>query len=231
LDRPFQQANLIYYNSEVERTIAEKYFNGARKTPSEIVGVGINIPALLPSPLGAFRQKYNLNSRFLLYLGRVEKSKGCDTLCQQFLTFKRAHPGIDLVLVLVGEVFDAPSAHPDIFPVGFVSIEDKQHALAECLAVVVPSPYESLSLVLLEGWSYEKPALINGSCQVLAEHNRCAKGGAWEYTHQESFNEGLMKLLRSENYGRFLGKRGRKYVKAQYSWPTIIEKYQRFELA
>jgi glycosyltransferase involved in cell wall biosynthesis len=39
--------------------------------------------------------------------------------------------------------------------------------LAGSRAFVHPSPYESLSMALLEAWKVGRPALVNGRCDVL----------------------------------------------------------------
>ena len=40
--------------------------------------------------------------------------------------------------------------------------------LTHARVLIVPSPYESLSIVLLEGWNHGVPALVNARCRVLA---------------------------------------------------------------
>ncbi len=46
--------------------------------------------------------------------------------------------------------------------------------------LLVPSPFESLSLVLLEAWNHAVPALVNGRCSVLKGQARRANGALSE---------------------------------------------------
>jgi glycosyltransferase involved in cell wall biosynthesis len=79
------------------------------------------------------------------------------------------------------------SSHPDIIALGFVDEQTKWDALAACDLLVMPSPYESLSIVLLEAWAVGKPVLVNGRCEVLVGQCRRAQGGLW-YTSKYEFS-------------------------------------------
>ena len=57
--------------------------------------------------------------------------------------------------------------HPDLIALGFVNKQTKWDALFACDLLVVPSRYESLSVVLLEAWSIGKTVLVSGSCEVI----------------------------------------------------------------
>ena len=113
--------------------------------------------------------------------------------------------------------------HPDIISLGFVSEQTKWDALAACDALIMPSPYESLSLVLLEAWSVGKPVLVNGRCEVLVGQCRRANGGMW-YEDFEEFSQGLVYLQQGCNPD-VLGRQGWRFVKTNYSWPLIESAY------
>ena len=51
---------------------------------------------------------------------------------------------------------DADPAHPRIHHVGFIGEEEKVAALRQCRLLVIPSPYESLSVIVLR---YKRPEL------------------------------------------------------------------------
>ena len=65
-----------------------------------LAGVGIDAPPALDP--AHFRRKYNINGDFLLYVGRIQKEKGCDQLFEYYLNlpgeFKKKYP-----LVLLGK--------------------------------------------------------------------------------------------------------------------------------
>ena len=73
--------------------------------------------------------------------------------------------GLDLVLI-GSNVLPIPK-HPRIRHLGFLSDEDKFDALAAADVLIMPSRFESLSMVALEAWALGKPVLANGHCDVL----------------------------------------------------------------
>ncbi|MEQ9000837.1 MAG: glycosyltransferase [Coleofasciculus sp. B1-GNL1-01] len=62
----------------------------------------------------------------------------------------------------------------------------KWNVIAACDILVMPSPYESLSMVLLEAWAVGKPVLVNGGCDVLVGQCRRPQGGFW-YKNKDEF--------------------------------------------
>ena len=113
--------------------------------------------------------------------------------------------------------------HKDIISTGFVSEQEKWDAMAGCDWLIMPSKYESLSMVLLEAWSIGKPALVNRQCDVLVEHCEVGKGGLSYETWDEALN--IISQLPHSEYIK-LGDQGVEYVKKKYNWPIICEKFK-----
>jgi len=107
-------------------------------------------------------------------------------------------------------------------------VEDAvRHALlAHTRALIVPSPYESLSIVLLEAWNHATPALVNAHCKVLQGQVRRANGGLY-YRSSREFQEALSWLLSNDAGRRDLGEQGLAYVEREYRWPTVLERVER----
>ena len=95
--------------------------------------------------------------------------------------------------------------------------------LARARALVMPSPYESLSMVLLEAWNRGLPALVNARCKVLRGQVERANGGLY-YGNAIEFIAGLDWLLDHPEQARQLGRQGLAYVEREYRWPTVMEK-------
>jgi glycosyltransferase involved in cell wall biosynthesis len=162
----------------VFNTVEERDFLMARfpkvSLEGSIAGVAVEPP--LTYSAEAFRQQYNIYDPFLLYIGRVDASKGCEELCDYFIKL-RFHEISPRKLVLLGKSTMAIPNHPDIITLGFVDEQTKWEALVACDLLIMPSPYESLSIVLLEAWAVGKPVLVNGKCEVLVGQSRRAQGG------------------------------------------------------
>jgi glycosyltransferase involved in cell wall biosynthesis len=90
--------------------------------------------------------------------------------------------------------------------------------------LVVPSKYESLSMVLLEAMYYNKPVLVNQQCEVLLQHIIQSKGGL-AYSGAHDFNAKLQVILHDNDRAAEMGNRGYQYVRANYSWQTILNKF------
>jgi len=90
---------------------------------------------------------------------------------------------------------------------------------------VIPSPYESLSVVTLEAWKLGVPVLANARCKVLVGQCLRANGGL-VYNGYAEFAEALRLLLGEPELAGALGRQGREYVEREYSWETIDRKME-----
>lgn len=211
----------IVYLTRAEQELVERVTGTA--VPSHIAALGLTTPANVSA--ARFRQKYNLHEPFLFYGGRLAEAKNVPELITYFRHYRQQHPNQLLKLVLTGEPqFPLPN-HPDIIPIGFVSEQDKFDGLQAATIVVMPSLYESLSIIILEAWQMGTPVLVNGRCAVTKQQVRHSNGGLYYHT-QDEFNATLDRLLSSTELRQTLGKNGRLFTNQTYSWPHILATYQ-----
>jgi len=216
----FRKPRALIYNSVEER----RMINALSQNESvfgDVVGVGSEVPAA-PSA-EAFRQKHGVSSPYLIYIGRVDENKGCHKLFEYFIRFKKEAPS-GLRLVLAGSTVMRIPACPDILYLGFMREDDKFNALAGAELLVMPSFFESLSMVTLEAWALGKPVLANALCDVLKGQCLRSNGGLF-YENYPEFREGLSLLLGSPRLRQTLGGNGRKYFEENYCWEVIEKKY------
>ena len=213
----------IIYNTEEERALIQGRFRNQR-VPWEVIGAGVD-PVSDADP-ARFRRRYGIEGDYLLYVGRVDVKKGCRELVGDFLRFRQTR-GHALTLVLVGGVEMKLPRHPALAPLGFLPEADKNDALAGALALVAPSPFESLSLVALEAWALGVPVLARAASPVLAGHCR-RSGGGLTYDDDAGFSRGVERLLAEPALRRQLGERGRQYVDRDYRWPPLLDRCRRF---
>jgi glycosyltransferase involved in cell wall biosynthesis len=128
-------------------------------------------------------------------------------------------------LVLIGKVTLPLPDNPRIISLGFVSEQVKFDALSAASVVVIPSLYESLSMIALEAWSMNVPVLVNGRCDVLKQQCRLSNGGLYYYNYLE-FASGLERLLGNATLRQTLGHQGHLFVNRNYRWDIIRAKYQ-----
>lgn len=188
--------------------------------PSCVVGSGLEPPSLPHPELHGQLENMGVTFPYALYLGRVERNKGCETMFRHYQRYvERGRPLIPLVLA--GPEFMEVPTHPHIRPLGFVPEHLRETLLASARTLIMPSPYESLSLVLLEAWNHGVPALVNGGCKVLAGQTRRANGGLY-YHHANEFVEALTLLASDQSLAIALGSQGRAFVQVHYRWPRVM---------
>jgi len=96
--------------------------------------------------------------------------------------------------------------------------------MAGAEALVMPSPYESLSMVALEAWALGRPVVANAQCDVLLGQCLRSNAGLY-YEHSAEFDAVIDRLLDDSSLAAQLGERGRSYFVRHYSWSVIERKY------
>ena len=211
-------AGYLFLTPEEEALVSSRA--GRPLTPSATIGIGLDAEPAAAVSRAALDQ-LGIPGDFVLYLGRVDRNKGCDTLLEYF----EAYAGCEVTLVLAGPAKMQIPNHHGIRALGYVSDEVRRALLAHARALIVPSPYESLSIVLLEGWNHAVPALVNGRCKVLAGQVSRANGGL-SYRSAAEFEEALTYLLSHPGERDALGRQGLAYVEREYRWPTVLAKVE-----
>jgi glycosyltransferase involved in cell wall biosynthesis len=216
----FRGVRAVMYNSYEERAM----INAATQngdTPGVVVGIGSEIPANIDG--ARFRAKFNLHRPFAIYVGRIDENKGCKELFDYFQRYTATFPrGLDLVLV--GSAIMPVPDHPRIHHLGFLSDQDKFDGIAASDLLIMPSYFESLSMVALEAWALGRPVLANGRCDVLK--GQCIRSAAGLYYEgYEEFAETLYSLESNGPLHTRLGRNGREYFTRHYTWPVIERKY------
>jgi len=218
----FRGVRAIMYNSPEERAMIQAASENA-SVPGVVVGVGSAVPE--HAHADRFRRQFGIDGPFVLYLGRIDENKGCAELFQFFQHYlfntRRA-----LTLVLAGRSILPIPDHPRIRHLGFIDDTQKFDALAAAEALIMPSFFESLSMVALEAWAMGRPVLANARCDVL--HGQCLRSNAGLfYGDYPEFAETLHALVTNNGLNGALGRNGRAYVNRHYRWDIIIGKYER----
>jgi glycosyltransferase involved in cell wall biosynthesis len=215
----FRGVRALMYNSFEERALIQHV--SRRDGPGVVVGVGSDIPERTQP--WRFRRKYGVKRPFAIYIGRIDENKGCPELFSHFARYSVMYPnGLDLILV--GSHLIPVPKHPRIRHLGYLSDEDKFDALAAADVLIMPSKFESLSMVALEAWALGRPVLANGLCDVLRGQVIRSNGGLY-YESFEEFAEALYLLESTGPLGATFGQNGREFFRRHYTWPVIERKY------
>ena len=213
----------IAWNTEVERRFVTSHFSICARSSRDVVGCGVDLPearqpTTRPAEAADARRRdlrrrrrasrcrrtsrarrtrsaaaIGCTVRSLLYGGRIDPGKGCEELLEYFSTY--VQEGGDATLMLMGVKLMPLPEDPHVRFAGLLPDEERLHALEAATVVVVPSPYESLSLLALEAFAVGTPVLANARCEVLVEHCRQSNAGLY-YADRWEFIEALKLLMR-----------------------------------
>ena len=208
-------AGYIFLTPEEESLVSTRAGRALR--PATVIGTGLEAASSIDA--ASILERKGIPADYVLYLGRVDRNKGCDTLLEYFQTFAN---GADApTLILAGPTTMRIPAHRRIRALGYVSDDLREALLANARALVVPSPYESLCIALLEAWNHAVPALVNARCRVLQGQVTRADGGLF-YRSEREFHEALAFLLSNGSQRTALGRQGLAYVDREYRWPIVL---------
>ena len=238
----------IAYNTEVERGFLRSRFSVVAKT-QEIVGCGVDLPPHLDPTGGSpprgdqhgsdaangttsaisargavFRRRHRLYGPFALYGGRIDRGKGCEELIEYFGTYAESQG--DATLALMGVKLMPIPEEPYVRFAGMLPETERLEALEAATVVVVPSPYESLSLLALEAFAVGTPVLANARSDVLTNHCQRSNAGLY-YADRDEFVELLKLLVHNQELREAMGRNGRAYVRSNYGWQVILDKYEK----
>ena len=133
-----------------------------------------------------FRRRHRLHGPIALYGGRIDAGKGCEELIEYFSSY--VQEGGDATLALMGVKLMPLPEEPFIRFAGRLSDQERLQALEAATVVVVPSPYESLSLLALESFAVGTPILANARSEVLVDHCHKSNAGLY-YADRDEFVE------------------------------------------
>ena len=125
--------------------------------------------------------------------------------------------------MLVGQAFMDIPVSKDILQKGFVNEETKEKLLYHSKALIIPSFYESLSLVTLESMMAGVPVIANDYSEVLKNHIQQSQGG-YLFSDAESFKNVLETLLNPTTDIALLKSNAKRYVMENYNWDVVINK-------
>jgi glycosyltransferase involved in cell wall biosynthesis len=185
----------------------------ARRYPSHLLTRG-----------SVFRRRHRLYGPMALYGGRIDPGKGCEELFEYFSAYVK--DGGDGTLALMGVKLMSLPEEPFIRFAGLLSDRERMQALEAATVVVVPSPFESLSLLALEAFAVGTPVLVNARSEVLVEHCLRSNAGLF-YADRDEFVECLKLLVGDADLRAAMGENGREYVRRNYRWDVVLAKYER----
>ncbi|MCQ4165675.1 glycosyltransferase family 4 protein [Tahibacter harae] len=209
--RAAQRAARIVWLTEAERRLGRRLWG----TEAGAV-VGMAVPV---HPAAAVERELP----YLLYCGRIDESKGCRELIAAFRELRARRRGA-VELVLTGADHLGLRPGDGVHFLGFVDEAQKRRLMAGARAFVMPSRWESFSIVTLEALAQGTPVVVNGDCEVLADHVAQSRAG-WSYRGSEELQGCLAQALDLAAEQRaVMGANARNYVAEQFEHEAVAHR-------
>ena len=165
------------------------------------------------------------------YLGRLSPRKNVEALIYAFASLRNEMKNAELLIIGGGdemyEKFLKSEAKRlnlnNVFFTGFLSGEKKEQALASCSVLAMPSEFENLGNVILEGLVRRIPCIATkGSPWEELNTKQC---GWWVDFSQEAITEAVKNAIcTSSEQLSTMGNNGRKLMEEYYSVEAVALK-------
>lgn len=196
--------------------------------------LGVTSPiAVIPNPVEIRDYPYNKEDdvRRIGYLGRISRRKNVEGLIHAFHELGSEANDAELLIIGGGNDQYERELHQlveqyqlkNIRFAGFLSGEEKDKALASCSVLAMPSEFENLGNVILEGLVRRIPCIATtGSPWQELESYHC---GWWVPYSQEDITNAVRCAIKTTDEDlSVLGRNGRRLMEEHYSVEAIAEK-------
>jgi len=210
-------ASVISVANEYEQKI---FSSLNKKSRIKIIRNGVNLKKLVSKH--NFKEKYQINSNFILFVGRFSKSKGIETLINAFSIVKNELKDSNIHLVIMGVDFGYQAEMEKLIKKLNLSEEikviknpprdDVISAYGESEFLVLPSQWELSPLVPLESFAFKKPVISTNSHGIPYTVQNNKNGILVEPENSLELSNAIVKLLNDSELREKLGQSGYNFV-------------------
>ena len=210
-----KHASMISAANEYEKDI---FLNMSKKSQIKIIRNGVNLKNLVSKK--NFKMKYNINSKFILFVGRFSKSKGIETLIDAFNIVNNKFLDIHLVIMGVDFGFEKTmeeliikfNLSKKILVIKNPPREDVISAYGESEFLILPSQWELSPLVPLESFAFKKPVISTKSHGIPFTVQDGKNGILVDPEKPDQLAKAITKLLLDDDLRMRLGLSGYNFV-------------------
>ena len=185
-----------------------------------IIRNGVNIQNLV-SEIN-FKEKYQIKSKFVLFVGRFSKSKGIETLIHALNIIENQQNFSNTILVIMGVDFGYEKEMEGLIKKFNLSKrimviknpprEDVISAYGESEFLILPSQWELSPLVPLESFAFKKPVISTNSHGIPFTVQDNKNGILVEPENPDELSKAITKLLLDDKLRERLGISGYEFV-------------------
>lgn len=196
-------------------------------------GVELNSFSNLP-PRGEFASKLKAsqNAKIVLFLGRIHRIKGIDTLLKSYSRLTKNKSNDDTLLVIAGPddgyLRDAQllarrlSIGDKVLFCGPLNFKEKLAAIVDSAFVVLPSYYETFPNVVLESYACSKPIIASRVQAMEGIVTEGETGILFSPGNVEQLTDAISRTLKDLESANAMGRRGRELVEREYDQSKLI---------
>jgi glycosyltransferase involved in cell wall biosynthesis len=201
---------VIFTCAEEERLARQSFW--LHSWTSQVVSLGATVPPGSETERRlAFFARFPLlrERRFLLFLGRIDRKKGCDLLVSAFLRAAALDPGLDLVMAGPDanhwrEELSRKVARSGLFDrvhwTGMLEGDEKWGAFLASEAFILPSHQENFGIAVAEAMACGKAVLLSDKVNIAPEIVAAGAGSMQPDTEEGAYRliTGWIALARNE---------------------------------
>ena len=216
----YQMADMVIALTNAEKQILIDL--GVKADRITITGMGASLAPVAES--AAFRNKYQIEAPFVLFLGQHYPYKGYQQVIEAAKLVWQKFPDVHFVFIgpSVGksEQYFVSVNDKRIHSSGKVDLQTKTNAIASSSLLCVPSTQESFGGVYTEAWSLGKPVI---GCNIPAVAEVITDGVDGYLVEQEPHQiaERIIYLLLHPSQAQAMGAAGKQKVESRYTWQKI----------
>ena len=181
------------------------------------------------SQAGSLRKAYGIaEEEIVLYLGRIARGKGIDTLVKAFALLAKSRSDVKLVLAGPDDGFVSPlrklvaslNLEGKVLFTGCLNRRQVLAAYNDATFVVYPSIQEGFGLVPLEAGIMGRPVIVSDA-PAMDFVKRGRFGLTVKYGSVSQLNEAMQTILNGPEKAREFGRNGQRFVTDNYSWEAV----------
>lgn len=215
---------------------AEQYQEfGVESNRISVIPNGIELGRFSNLPTrGEFASKFKVDpgTRIILFLGRIHRIKGIDTLIKSYCRLAKDKSNGDNLLVIAGPddgyLQDAQlmarrlGIGDNVLFCGLLNFRDKLAAIVDSAVVVLPSYYETFPNVVLESYACSRPVIasrVQGMEEIVIDGQT---GILFSAGNVEQLTESISSVVKDVERANAMGRRARELVEREYDQSKLI---------
>ena len=212
-----KQSSAVSSANEYENNIFLELYP---KSNIKIIRNGVNLKSLVSNK--NFKKTYEINSKFILFVGRFSKSKGIENLINAINLIKNELKSRKTILVIMGVDFGYQNEmfslikkfdlSENILVIKNPPRDDVISAYGESEFLVMPSQWELSPLVPLESFAFSRPVISTNSHGIPFTVQNNKNGILVEPENPIKLSNAIIKLLDNSTKRDSLGSAGYDFV-------------------